>query len=238
MWRNAYATYNVEVVTANSRVKLVEMNLYYCYTDGCWFNPHFSWLRATQRWGCNTKDSFRRSRCRCHTQEFSSSSLQIRRRFPNLQYLSATQIWICWTPRDSWQHMIKIIIAWMIFSSKLLSSFSLFSSTYTQAHNQIGTPGVVKSFLRGAQITMSNSFQLCPHIFPGARKILQGGFAFPWLRACLHYRQTNTSSGNGENIQPGLDRLGATHSWPFAWVATNTLGTTEIREAMFVFPKP
>ena len=41
--------------------------------------------------------------------------------------LSATQIWICWRPRDPCfkQHMIKIIIVWMIFSSKLLSSISL-----------------------------------------------------------------------------------------------------------------
>jgi len=29
-------------------------------------------------WGCNAKDLFRHSQCRCHTQEFSSSSLQIR----------------------------------------------------------------------------------------------------------------------------------------------------------------
>jgi len=36
-----------------------------------------------------------------------------------------------------------------------------------QARNQLETPGVAKSFLRGAQIfqTMSNSFQLCPTDF-------------------------------------------------------------------------
>jgi len=38
------------------------------------------------------------------------------------------------------------------------------SDSFAQARNQLGTPGVAKSFLRGAQIfqTMSNSFQLCP----------------------------------------------------------------------------
>jgi len=36
-----------------------------------------------------------------------------------------------------------------------------------QARNQLGTSGVAKSFLRGAQIlkTISNSFQLCPTDF-------------------------------------------------------------------------
>ena len=67
--------------------------------------------------------------------------------------LSTTQIWICWTGRYPClkQHMIKIIVVWMIFSSKLLSSFSL---------------SAISSFLK----------YLC-------------------------YRQTKTSSGNGENIQ-------------------------------------
>jgi len=59
--------------------------------------------------------------------------------------------------------MIKIIIAWMIFSSKLLSSFSL---------------SAIYSFLK-----------------------------------YLHYRQTKTSSGNGENMQPSftVDHLDATY---------------------------
>jgi len=36
-----------------------------------------------------------------------------------------------------------------------------------QTRNQLGTPGVAKSFLRGAQLfkNMSNSFQLCPTDF-------------------------------------------------------------------------
>jgi len=37
---------------------------------GAFFATHFA---------CMAKDSFRRSRCRFHTQEFSSSSLQIRK---------------------------------------------------------------------------------------------------------------------------------------------------------------
>jgi len=42
----------------------------------------------------------------------------------------------------------------------------------------------------------------------------------------LHYRQTQTSSGNVENIQQRhVDRLGATHFLtlrPLVWVATHT----------------
>ena len=49
------------------------------------------------------------------------------------------------------------------------------SNGFAQARNQLGTPGVAKSFLRGAQIfqTMSNSFQLCPTDFSRGRKCLQ-----------------------------------------------------------------
>jgi len=38
---------------------------------------------------------------------------------------------------------------------------------YTQARNQLGTPGWAKSFLRGVQIfwTMSNTFEVCPTHF-------------------------------------------------------------------------
>jgi len=52
------------------------------------------------------------------------------------------------------------------------SSISQSCCTHAQARNQFGTPGVAKSFLRGAQIfqTMSNIFQLCPAYFTGGRK--------------------------------------------------------------------
>jgi len=54
-----------------------------------------------------------------------------------------------------------------------------------QARNQLGTPGVAKSFLRGPQIfqTISTSFQLCPTYFSrggGAKRFAWGGFA-PFL---------------------------------------------------------
>jgi len=52
----------------------------------------------------------------------------------------------------------------------------------TQAHNQLETPGVAKSFLRGAQIfqTMSNDFQLCPTDFSrGGEKFFRGSFSSP-----------------------------------------------------------
>jgi len=45
-----------------------------------------------------------------------------------------------------------------------------------QAHNQLGTPGVAKSFLRGARIfeTLSNIFKLCPtHFCRGVKTILR-----------------------------------------------------------------
>ena len=47
-------------------------------------------------------------------------------------FLSATQISTWWTPRDPnlKQHMDKIMIVWMIFSSKLLSSFSVSASYF------------------------------------------------------------------------------------------------------------
>jgi len=42
-----------------------------------------------------------------------------------------------------------------------------------QARNQLGTPGVAKSFLRGAQI-----FQTMPdRFFQGGEKVCRGGFA-------------------------------------------------------------
>ena len=46
---------------------------------------------------------------------------------------------------------------------------------YYQAGNQLGTPRVAKSFMRGAQIfyTMSNRFELCPKHFS------RGDFAPP-----------------------------------------------------------
>ena len=46
-----------------------------------------------------------------------------------------------------------------------------------QAGNQLGKPGVAKSFLRGAKIfqTMSSSFQLCPTDFSWGEKSFAGG---------------------------------------------------------------
>ena len=63
------------------------------------------------------------------------------------------------------------------------------SDGFAQARNQLGTPGLAKSFLRGAQIfqTMSNSFQLCPKCFSRVQKRFAGGGFAPlphWLRAC------------------------------------------------------
>jgi len=57
-----------------------------------------------------------------------------------------------------------------------------------QARNQLGTPGVAKSFLRRAQIfqTMSNSFQLCQTDFSRwGEKVCRCGPPSPWLRACV-----------------------------------------------------
>jgi len=63
-----------------------------------------------------------------------------------------------------------------------------------QARNQLGTPGGVKSFLRGAQIfwTMSNIFKLYPtHFSRGGEKISRGSFVPPasplvtGLRVCM-----------------------------------------------------
>jgi len=51
---------------------------------------------------------------------------------------------------------------------------------HVQARNQLGTPGVAKSFLRGAQLfkTMSNNFQLCPtHFSWGGEQFCRGGEA-------------------------------------------------------------
>ena len=59
-------------------MNLVELNFCSCYAEGRWFDSLFSWLRATQHCGCNTKNWFQQSRCRCHTQELSNSSIQIR----------------------------------------------------------------------------------------------------------------------------------------------------------------
>jgi len=55
----------------------------------------------------------------------SHKDIVLEQRFQN--FLSATQIWICQKPRVPClkQHMIKIIIVWMILSSKLLGLFSL-----------------------------------------------------------------------------------------------------------------
>ena len=61
----------------------------------------------------------------------------------------------------------------------------------TQARNQLGTPRVAKSFLRGAHIfqIMSNNFQLCPTDFSlqGGENVWGGGFdpLSPWLRTCV-----------------------------------------------------
>jgi len=49
--------------------------------------------------------------------------------------------------------------------------------TSRQVRNRLGTPGVSKSFLKGAQIfqSVSNSFKLCPkRFFQGWQKVLQG----------------------------------------------------------------
>jgi len=49
----------------------------------------------------------------------------------------------------------------------------LFNTSSHQARNELGTPGGMKTFLRGAQIfkIMSNSFNLCPtHFSRGLKK--------------------------------------------------------------------
>ena len=57
-----------------------------------------------------------------------------------------------------------------------------------QARNQLGTPGLAKSFPRGAQIfqTMSNSFQLCLTDFSrgGAKRFCRWASPPLWLRVC------------------------------------------------------
>ena len=40
---------------SNSGVTMVELNLYCCYADGCWFDSLLGWLRATQHCDCITK---------------------------------------------------------------------------------------------------------------------------------------------------------------------------------------
>jgi len=69
-----------------------------------------------------------------------------------------------------------------------------------QARNQLGTPGGVKSFPRGAHIfsTMSNIFKLYPTHFPG------GGLcphAPPWLRAWLQVRISEENKLNATTQQ-------------------------------------
>jgi len=62
------------------------------------------------------------------------------------------------------------------FSTKLLIGKEQISKSKetrpssTQARNQLRTPRVAKSFLRGAQF-----FKLCPIVFNYAQRILQGG---------------------------------------------------------------
>jgi len=61
-----------------------------------------------------------------------------------------------------------------------------FRNTLSQARNQLGTPGGVKSFPKGPKnfITIANSFKLCPaHISRGGEKFCRGASP-PWLRAC------------------------------------------------------
>ena len=57
-----------------------------------------------------------------------------------------------------------------------------FQAMSSPSSNQLGTPGVAKSFLRRAQIfqTMSNSFQLCPTDFSRwGKKVCRWGLPFP-----------------------------------------------------------
>jgi len=56
-----------------------------------------------------------------------------------------------------------------------------------QAHNKLGTPGGVKSFLGGAQIFWtSNSFKQCPTHFSRGAKIFLGRDSPPWSQACRY----------------------------------------------------
>ena len=65
------------------------------------------------------------------------------------------------------------------FTSRLFVKKVNPSDGFAQVLNQLGTPEVAKSVLRGAEIlqTMSNSFQLYPTDFSrGSEKVCRGGF--------------------------------------------------------------
>ena len=93
------------------------------------------------------------------------------------------------TPLSQWQPSVKLKrLGWciVICNSAFLTLYEDWhaecAACHTQARNQLGTPGVAKSFLRGAHIfqTMSNSFQLCPTDFSrGGKKFCRRGFATP-----------------------------------------------------------
>ena len=86
--------------------------------------------------------------------------------------------------------LIKSIFSWAVSLSQSIR----LGWDSIQGSNQLGTPGGVKSFPRGAQMfsTMSNIFKLCPtHFSRGGEKCCRGDFApsprHPWLRALLHH---------------------------------------------------
>ena len=66
---------------------------------------------------------------------------------------------------------------WILKWTTLLGLFSKISFTPAQARNELETPGMAKSFLRGAQVfvTMSSSFQLCPTDFSRGDENFAGG---------------------------------------------------------------
>jgi len=68
-----------------------------------------------------------------------------------------------------------------IFISSYTADATNKDKQYSQARNQLGTPGGAKIFLRGAQIflTMSNSFKIYPTNFSRGAKNILGGASTP-----------------------------------------------------------
>jgi len=94
------------------------------YSSKC---PRLTWSKHRHAGRCGPRTGFvRPANAFCITYVAQShKDIVLEQRFQN--FLSATQIWICRKPRDPClkQHMIKIIIVWMILSSMLLGLFSL-----------------------------------------------------------------------------------------------------------------
>jgi len=121
-----------------------------------------------------------KDRCKRHSPRVTAGKIVIE--FNGSQtFLSATQIWVWWTPRDPGvKQRKKVMIVWMIFASKLLRSFSV-SAIY---------PFLL--YLRYRQTSSGNVKYTSQDWIASARPVavLRGGLGGPcppnfWLASCL-----------------------------------------------------